>query len=265
MKIFMSVDIEGINGIVNWDETEADSPRYKEFKEELQREVNAACRGALKAGATEIVIKDAHDSARNLNTLDLPVEAKLLRGWEGSPCSMMAGLDSSFDAVMFVGYHSPCRSNGNSLSHTMNTNNLHVKINDVIASEFTINSYYASTLGVPVAFLSGDKNLTEIVKTMNPNIETVASKEGLHNAVISKHPSITSQEIEEGAYKALKKDLNKNIVPLPKTFDVEIAYKKHTDAYSRSFFPGCKLVGSDCVNYKSDNYNDVLVMLKFIL
>ena len=97
MKIFMSVDIEGINGICSWDETEHDSPRYAEFQKELQKEVNAACRGALKAGATEIVIKDAHDSARNLNCLDLPKEARLLRGWVGSPCSMMAGLDETCD------------------------------------------------------------------------------------------------------------------------------------------------------------------------
>ncbi len=72
MKVFMSIDIEGINGICCWDETEADTSRYNEFKQELQREVNAACRGAIEAGATEILIKDAHDSARNLSILDLP-------------------------------------------------------------------------------------------------------------------------------------------------------------------------------------------------
>ena len=265
MKIFMSIDIEGINGICHWEETETSSPRYKEFQEELQREVNAACRGAIRAGATEIVIKDAHDSARNLNILDLPEAVKLHRGWEGSLCSMMAGLDESFDAVIFIGYHSPSRSNGNPLSHTMNTNIFHVKINDVIASEFMINSYYASSLNVPIAFLSGDANLTTLVKAMNPNIETIASKEGRFNAVISKHPNITCKEIEEGVFSVLSKDLSKNIVPLPKKFDIEIQYKRHTDAYRNSFFPGCKLSGSDCVTYQSSNYNDILTVFKFIL
>ncbi len=66
MKVFISVDFEGINGTCCWDDTEADKARYPEFQAELQREVNAVCRGAIKAGATEIVIKDAHDSARNL-------------------------------------------------------------------------------------------------------------------------------------------------------------------------------------------------------
>lgn len=265
MKVYMSVDIEGVNGICNWEETDASSPKYKEFQAELQREVKAACAGAIKAGATEIVIKDAHDSARNLDILDLPEEVKLHRGWEGIPCSMMAGLDNTFDAVIFIGYHSPSRSSGNPLSHTMNTHIHHIKINGIIASEFTINSYYASTLKVPVAFLSGDANLTNLVKEINPNIETVASKEGRFNAVISKHPNITCREIEEGVYKSLTRDLKNNLVYLPSNFDIEVQYKKQTDAYRNSFFPGCKLIGSDRIAYQTQNYKEALVMFKFVL
>lgn len=266
MKVFMSIDIEGINGICAWPETDNASAYYEQFRKQLQKEVNAACEGAIAAGATEILIKDAHDSARNLKIEELPECCKLHRGWEGSPCSMMAGLNDSFDAVMFVGYHSPSRSNGNPLSHTMNTSRVHhVKINGVIASEFTINSLYASYLNVPVAFLSGDLNLTNQVKEINPNITTVASKEGAHGAVISKHPNVTAREIRDGAQKSLEKSLKDNVVYLPKSFDIEIQYKQHNQAYNASFFPGCKLVGSDRVIFHSDNYYDVLVMLKFIL
>lgn len=265
MKVFISVDIEGINGICCWDETDPQYARYHEFKEELQKEVNAACLGANEAGATEIIIKDAHDSARNLNITDLPENVTLIRGWEGGVCSMMAGLTKDVDAVMFVGYHSPSRSDGNSLSHTMNTRIHHVKINGQIASEFMINSYYASTLGVPVAFLSGDENLTKLVKSANHNITTVASKKGMHGACVSKHPSITHKEIKEGAKEGLQRCTKDNIVELPKHFDVEIQYKNHLDAFRNSFFPGCKLSGTDKVIFSSDNYYDVLVMLKFIL
>ena len=265
-KVFISVDIEGINGIVNWDETEPQYARYAEFKEELQREVNAACHGAIKAGATEILIKDAHDTARNLNITDLPECAKLLRGWEGGISSMMAGLDKTFDAVMYVGYHSPSRSDGNSLSHTMNTSRIHhVKINGEIASEFYINSLYASYLGVPIAFLSGDENLTKLVKKENENIETVASKTGYHAAVLSKNPKVTWKEIEEGAAMAIKKCTKANIVKMPKDFDIEIEYVKPTIAYSASFYPGCTLEGTDRVRFHSDNWYDVMVIFKFIL
>ena len=266
MKVFISADIEGVNGIVNWDETDMEKSAYAAFREEMTAEVRAACLGANAGGASEILVKDAHDSARNLIHSQLPENVLLHRGWQGVPCSMMAGLDKSFDAVMYVGYHSPSRSDGNSLSHTMNTSRVHhVKINGVIASEFYINSLYASYLGVPVAFLSGDENLTKLVKKENKNITTVASKTGYHAAVVSKNPKVTWKEIEEGAELGLKKCTNDNVVTLPKEFDVEIEYVKPTLAYSASFFPGCKLVGTDRVTFHADNYYDVLVMFKFIL
>ena len=171
MKVFISADIEGVNNICTWDETDNRSGEYQYFRKQMTEEVAAACRAAKEAGATEIFVKDAHDSARNLILKDLPEYVKLHRGWEGVPCSMMAGLNESFDAVMFIGYHSPASSEGNPLSHTMNLRNQYVKINGILTSEFYINALYASYLGVPVAFLSGDKELTRIVKEANEFIE----------------------------------------------------------------------------------------------
>lgn len=265
MKVFISADIEGVNNIVNWEETELKSPEYTYFRKQMTEEVKSACIGAKEAGATEIFIKDAHDSARNLILSELPEYVKLHRGWEGCPCSMMAGLDKSFDAVLFVGYHSPASSDGNPLSHTMNLKNQTVKINGVLASEFYINALYASYLGVPVAFLSGDLELTKLVKGANENIATVATKEGCHGAVISKHPSVTNKEITQTVKEILSKDLTNNIVELPKHFDLEIEYKKFNDAYSASFYPGAKLVNSNTVLFSSDDYYEVLRAIKFIL
>lgn len=265
MKVFISADIEGVNNIVNWDETSMNHPEYQYFRKQMTDEVLAACRGAKAMGATEIFIKDAHDSARNLILKDLPPYVKLHRGWEGCPCSMMAGLDETFDAVIFIGYHSPASSDGNPLSHTMNLRNQYVKINGILASEFYINALYASYLGVPIAFLSGDKELTRIVKEANENIETVATKEGSHGAVISYHPNVTNTKIEETVKLALSKDLKNNIVELPKHFEVEIQYKKFNDAYSASFYPGCKLINSTTVLFETDDYYEVVRALKFIL
>ena len=265
MKVFISADIEGVNNIVTWDETDLKSSEYQYFRRQMTDEVIMACEGAKAAGATEIFVKDAHDSAKNLILKDLPEYVKLHRGWQGCPCSMMAGLDESFDAVIFIGYHSPASSDGNPLSHTMNLRNQYVKINGVLTSEFYINALYASYLNVPVAFLSGDLKLTEIVHEANEFITTVATKEGVHGAVISKHPSVTNAQIKEGVKKALSTDLSKNIVELPKHFCVEIQYKKFNDAYNASFYPGCKLISTDTVLFSSDNYYEVVRALKFIL
>lgn len=265
MKVFISADIEGVNSICHWDETKDNHPRYHQFQKQMIDEVKAAAIGAHKVGATEILIKDAHDSALNLSISDLPEYCKLHRGWEGSICSMMGGLDESFDAVIFIGYHSPSRSDGNPLSHTLNTRIHHLKINGEIVSEFDINAYYASTLNVPIAFLSGDKHLTEYVKMKNDNIEVVATKEGRKGAVVSFHPTITNKLIEKGVERALQKDLQKNIITLPSKFELEVQYRRFQDAYHASFFPGCTLQGTDCVIFKSDNYYDILTAIKFIL
>ena len=105
----------------------------------------------------------------------------------------------------------------------MNTSRIHhVKINGEIASEFYINSLYATYLGVPIAFLSGDENLTKLVKKENKNITTVASKTGYHAAVLSKNPKVTEREIEEGACEGLKKCTKDNTVTMPKEFYIEI-------------------------------------------
>jgi D-amino peptidase len=265
MKVYISADIEGVNGICSWPETDAAHPRYQEFREQMTEEVRRACLGAKAAGAETVFVKDAHDSAMNIIAKKLPEFVILHRGWEGTVCSMMAGLDSSFDAVVFVGYHSPSQSEGNSLSHTMSTHIHKIKINGEIASEFLINSLYASYLKVPVAFLSGDLRLTEIVKKVNPNIETVATKEGRFGAAISRHPEVTNREIAERVASSLKKDLSKNIVPLPDHFNVEIHYRKPVEALNASFFPGCKLIAPDAIAFESDDYYQVLVMMKYTL
>ena len=213
-KLFISADIEGVNNIATWDETELKEQEYAYFRKQMTEEVKRACIAAHEAGVEEILVKDAHDYARNIIFSELPDYVKLHRGWEGGPCSMMAGLDESFDACMFIGYHSPSRSDGNPLAHTMNTRISYVKINGEIASEFYINSLYASYLGVPTAFLSGDANLTKQVKEKNSNIETVATKEGVHGAVISRHPNITNKEIEDTVKKALNKGLCSDTIPI---------------------------------------------------
>ena len=129
MKIFISSDIEGTCGINSWCETEKGQDLYEHFRLQMSKEVAAACEGAIAAGAQDILVKDAHDSARNIDPNYLPEQARILRGWARHPFSMMAGLDESYDGVVFTGYHSAAEMNTNPLSHTMNTQNNYVKIN----------------------------------------------------------------------------------------------------------------------------------------
>ena len=142
MKLFLSADIEGTCGIASWPEADpASSAAYVPMQKQMTREVAAACRGALEAGAEEVFVKDAHNSARNVIPGELPRKTRIHRGWAGDLLSMMNGLDQEkFDAVIFTGYHAWAGDSGNPLSHTMNTQNNRVTINGVRASEFLINS-----------------------------------------------------------------------------------------------------------------------------
>src|SRR5512136_2281103 len=136
MKIYISADIEGVTGVTHWDETDLGKAESSLFREQMTAEVAAACEGALQAGATEIWVKDAHDSARNIIASRLPHEARLIRGWSGHPFIMVEELDATFQSLILVGYHSRMGSGGNPLSHTMSGNVTWLKINDQFASEF---------------------------------------------------------------------------------------------------------------------------------
>src|SRR5690349_24770098 len=105
MKVYISADIEGTTGITDWEEATKTHSTYMEFRERMTDEVVAACEGAIEAGAREILIKDAHDSGRNIISGRLPDCARLIRGWSCHSFGSVQELDESFDALLFVGYH----------------------------------------------------------------------------------------------------------------------------------------------------------------
>ncbi len=264
MKIYLSADIEGITGTTHWDETEKKQADYEEFREQMTAEVAAACEGALNAGASEIWVKDAHDSARNIIAARLPPEAKLVRGWSGHPYLMMDGLDSTFQAALMIGYHSRAGSSANPLSHTMSGSDLYVKINERYASEFLINSYTAALENVPVVFVSGDAGLCEDAASLIPGLTGVAVKQGLGDATINIQPQLAEEKIRTGVQKALEADLLRCRLQLPQHFTVEISYKNHAKAYGSSFFPGACLKDANTILFEADHYFDVLRLFSFV-
>jgi D-amino peptidase len=147
MKIYISTDIEGVTGTTHWDETEKGKSDYSEFREQMTAEVSAACEGALRAGAIEVWIKDAHASARNIIASKLPTEAQLIRGWSGHPFVMVQELDESFNAMLLIGYHSAAGSSGSPLAHTISDQAAFIKINDDFASEFLLHAYAGQCAG----------------------------------------------------------------------------------------------------------------------
>jgi len=266
MKIYISADIEGITGATHWDEATKNKPDYREFQEQMTDEVNAACQAALSAGATEIYVKDAHATARNIIAARLPHEVNLIRGWSEHPFSMVQELDETFDAALMIGYHSRAGSGGNPLAHTISSRNVSkIKINQQDASEFLIHAYAAALVEVPVVFLSGDEDICAEAEAVIPNITTLAVKKGIGASTLSIHPQFAIEKTSKGVEQALQGNLQLCQIELPEFFDVEIKYKEHANAYHASFYPGANLKEPHTVQYETTDYIEVLRLLSFVI
>ncbi len=266
MKVFLSADMEGTCGIAAWAETDRPTPMdYTPLQKQMTKEVAAACRGALAAGAEEVLVKDAHDSARNIDPAGLPRGTRMNRGWSGNPLSMMSGLDQEpYGAVFFTGYHAWAGCPGNPLSHTMNLRNDHVTLNGVPCSEFLINAYTAGYYGVPVALVTGDRALCDFARSLIPAITAVAVNEGLGGGVTALHPEEAVERIEAAAREAVGKAAQCQ-VPMPEHFHMEIDFFKHHVAYSKSFYPGAALKDGKFVCFDTDDWYEMLRFCHFVL
>jgi D-amino peptidase len=264
MKIYISVDIEGVAGITHWDEAEKNHPDWHEFREIMTRETIAAVEGARAAGATEIWIKDAHDSGRNLITTMLPKECNIIRSWSGHPYSMIQELDQSFDALIMIGWHSGVGSEENNLAHTMNTRTHSVVLNGKPASEFTLFSNAAATFGVPTVLVSGDKGLMQEVKAANANISYVSVKAGRGASTISMSPAAAQEAIMNGVEKSLLGDLKQCLITPPTKCILDVTYVTPDLAYEKSFYPGVKHIGNRTNRIETDNFFDVMRAMRFI-
>ncbi len=265
MKVYISVDMEGITGVSLWDETIKGKHDYDRYRVQMTKEALAAVNGALKAGATDIIVKDAHEDGKNLIHDMLPEEVKIISGWSNNPYNMIEGIDDSYDAIIFVGYHSSANSNGNPLAHTLYPERVReVKINGERADEFLIYAYAGMTVNVPVVMVSGDGSLARHVREFNNNITTVATSEGFSGASVHLHPNVSVDKIEDAAFTALSNLSSFKMPVMPNKFTIEVEFTEHDYAYKMSFFPGAELITEHIVRYSARDFRDILVFILFM-
>lgn len=267
MRVFISCDIEGITTTTLWDETHTmGKPALAAaHARQMTAEVKAACEGAIAAGADYILVKDAHGSGTNIDVTELPECVEVQRNWTGHPYGMAQGVESGFDAAMFVGYHNAAGRDGNPMSHTMTLAPLWIKINGEKTSEFKLYSWACALEGVPTVFLAGDKQLCEDSKPLHPLLKTVAVKDGMGGATRSISPALAVKRIREESEKALRQDLKSALCTLPQKFTVEVCYRDHTKATKMSYFPGFKKIEDNIIQMKTRDFYEVLRAVQFIL
>jgi D-amino peptidase len=179
MKVFLSSDMEGTAGVVDWDQCVGDGLEAAAGRRLLLAEVNAAIEGAVAGGATEIVVNDSHATMRNLPPAELAGGASYISG-SHKPLYMMQGLDDSFDAVLFISYHGSIGAPAG-LSHTYNPRAvMEARLDGTVTGEAGINALVAAHYGVPVVLVTGDRCACE---------ETAALIPGVHCAVVKEHVS----------------------------------------------------------------------------
>lgn len=205
MRVYISSDIEGTAGIVDWQQVRGPGPEFEIGRQLLLDEVNAAIDGAAEAGASDIVVNDSHSSMQNLRPADLHHDAGYLSG-RHKPMYMMEGLDESFDAVFMIAYHGSIGAGPAILSHTYDPRCIwEVRLNGLAVGESALNALVALHHRVPIRLITGDQATVDEALPFLPDVEGVVVKRSVSRfAAESLHPRRACALIREGAARALR-------------------------------------------------------------
>jgi D-amino peptidase len=223
LKVFISVDMEGIAGVVSADQLKPGAFEYERFRHFMTQETLAAVEGARQGGATEIVVADEHGNDENLLIELFPPEVRIVRG-APTHLGMMGGLDASFDAAMFVGYHASTHNMNGVRAHTFSSGQLtRVALNGVPVTEGAWNAAIAGQFGVPVVFMSGDDAAIAEVRAAIGDIEAVETKRAMgFHAAETLTPAAAQKLIRDHAAVAVRALTSRKpyLVSTPVTIDI---------------------------------------------
>lgn len=253
MKVFISVDMEGIAGIVSWRQDEGEHRALT--RELMTQEANAAIEGALAAGAKEIVVGDSHNTMINLYPDRIRPEARLISG-AGRPLSMVHGVDESFAAAVFVGYHGAMGTADSVLDHTYSNAAVHsLRLNGRNTGEIGINAAACGYFGVPVVCVAGDEAAAAEARDLLGDVVTVPVKQGIgRTAADSLHPEVARQRIRDGVAKAVA-EAGKHKPWRPEgTSTFEVTFHNSAMAEMAMLIPGAQRVSGMTVAFAHDDY-----------
>ena len=256
MKLYLSCDMEGTAGVCSWAQCDPhNTTEYPYYRRAMSLEVRAAIDGARDAGAGAVLVNDSHSAMRNLLWDELPDDVRVVSG-NRKPFSMSEGIDGSFDAAFFTGYHAAVGTRDATLDHTYTDRTVHaVRVNGMRCSETLLNAALLGCYGVPVVLITGDRTAVDEAQATLPWITTVAVKEAIGRyAVNSQSPAAARAAIRAGARAAI----NSVAQARPFTFEPPLTLEIDTAGTANADFielmPGFARTGGRTVRFVSDDY-----------
>jgi D-amino peptidase len=253
VKVFISVDMEGLAGVVSGSDVSANGRDYAHFRTIMAGETNAAIEGAFAAGATYVLVRDSHGAKQNLLPGDLDPRAHLLRGVSTGPKNMMEGIDSTFAAVVFIGYHAKAGTPNAILEHTSTGNVVDFTVNGVSLPEAGYNALVAGLYGVPVVLVAGDRAVVEQVRGLVGPITGVAVKGEIADASLGMSPEAARNAIRAGAEQAVRDRARARPYVLPGPYTMVLKVKQE-----RPLYAGARKTGPAEFTFTSASLLDIL-------
>lgn len=266
LKVYISADMEGVVGVVTDQQLGPSGFEYTRFREFMTQEVIAAIEGARDAGATEILVSDSHGNGQNLLIEKLPQDITLVRAWP-RPLMMMQGIDETFDAAIFIGYHASTDNPNGIRAHTMASARLaSVKLNGTPMPEAGINAAIAGHFGVPVVMISGDDAIVDEARKLLGDIEGAVVKWsiGFHSGRTIM-PEAAYELIRAKAAAALRRldDFSPYRLQTPITADVR--FKNYRPSEVLAYLPIVERTDSHSIRFVGENMVEVSKFFEFML
>ena len=266
IKVYISADMEGVVGAVTGAQLGPSGFEYQKFREYMTEEVLAAIRGARAAGATEFLVSDSHGNGQNILIDKLPKEVQIVRSWP-RPLGMMGGLDESFDAAIFIGYHTSTSNPEGVRAHTMSSATLtDVRLNGTSVAEAGFNAAIAGHFGVPIVMVSGDDAIVAETKHyVGDNVEGAIVKwaKSFHSAR-TLTPEAGYEVIEAAARLAIERvDEFEPMRPMDDV-QLEISFKNYRQAEILSYLSVVERIDSHSIRYIAKDMVDASMFMQFV-
>jgi D-amino peptidase len=269
MKLYVSVDMEGITGLVDHTHVDSDKYNYERSRIIMTEEANHVITAAFDAGAHEVIVNDSHSKMNNLLIERLHPETQLITG-DVKPFSMVQGLDETFTGAIFTGYHARASQPG-VMSHSMIFGARNMYINDAAVGELGFNAYVAGYYDVPVIMVAGDDRAALEAEQLIPNITTAVVKEAIsRSAAKSLTPVKAGQLLREKTAQAIKNKAKVKPLTPPDKPVLSIEFTNYGEAEWAALMPGTEMVpGTTIVRFQAKNileaYQAMLVMTELAM